>query len=167
MITKVISGGQIGADIAGVRAAHKLGIATGGCMPKGFKTKAGARPEFAEAYGMIEHESDQYPPRTEWNVQNSDGTIRCAFNFNSPGELCTLKFLKKHNKPYLDIRAADLCDDDSIRKACIWARLNKISVLNVAGNAKPILEPYVTQFIAYLLVEFNRLPSDLPRRCGI
>src|SRR6266404_7775537 len=104
MIEKVISGGQIGADIAGLKAAHLLGIPTGGTAPKGFKTQLGFNPELGWNYGLVEHDSPLYPPRTEQNVINSDGTIRLAQNFSSPGERCTLKFLTKHNKPHLDIR---------------------------------------------------------------
>jgi hypothetical protein len=47
MIAKVQSGGQTGTDVAGVRAARRLGIPTGGVMPKGWKTLDGPRPEYA------------------------------------------------------------------------------------------------------------------------
>jgi hypothetical protein len=39
LVTKVISGGQSGADLGGLRAAKVLGIQTGGSMPKGFLTR--------------------------------------------------------------------------------------------------------------------------------
>jgi RNA polymerase sigma factor (sigma-70 family) len=41
MVRKVISGGQTGADQAGLFAAEAFGIETGGWMPKGFLTLAG------------------------------------------------------------------------------------------------------------------------------
>ena len=47
MIERVISGGQTGADQAGLAVAKRLGIPTGGCMPKGWLTEAGPRPDFA------------------------------------------------------------------------------------------------------------------------
>ena len=39
MLKKIISGGQTGADLAGLEAASYLGIHTGGKMPLGFSEK--------------------------------------------------------------------------------------------------------------------------------
>ena len=52
-IKKIISGFQTGADIGGILAAKRLGLETGGTMPKGFRTEDGPRPEFAELYGAV------------------------------------------------------------------------------------------------------------------
>lgn len=38
MLLKVISGGQLGADQAGLAAAKAVGIRTGGFAPKNYKT---------------------------------------------------------------------------------------------------------------------------------
>ena len=40
-------------------------------MPRGFRALDGPRPEFAELYGVREHTSDRYPPRTALNVKES------------------------------------------------------------------------------------------------
>jgi Circularly permutated YpsA SLOG family len=72
MLTKVISGGQTGADQAGWRAAKAAGLETGGWMPLGFLTEEGPRPEFAELYGARETRTDHYPVRTEANAMESD-----------------------------------------------------------------------------------------------
>ena len=61
---KVISGGQTGADQAGLIAAEKAGITTGGWMPKGFRTLDGPNPGLAARFGLREHPSEEYPPRT-------------------------------------------------------------------------------------------------------
>ena len=50
---KVISGGQTGVDQAALRAAKAAGIETGGWMPKGFRTLAGPRPEFAAVFDSM------------------------------------------------------------------------------------------------------------------
>ena len=42
MIKKIISGGQSGADLAGLKAAIKLGIETGGFIPKNYRTENGS-----------------------------------------------------------------------------------------------------------------------------
>ena len=75
MVERVISGGQTGADQAGLAAAKKLGISTGGYMPKGWRTERGPRPDFAAEYGLQEAATAAYPDRTEQNVIFSDGTV--------------------------------------------------------------------------------------------
>lgn len=128
----VISGGQTGVDQAALRAAKSVGIRTGGYAPRGFLTEAGYMPELEELYGMVETHSEFYQIRTYNNVEYSDGTIRIAHNFDSPGEKCTLKAITLNNKPYFDI---DLkTDDEFLDEAIKWLTDNKIEVLNVSGN---------------------------------
>lgn len=153
-LKKVISGGQVGADIAGVRAARNHGLETGGWMTQGFKTVRGAlEEETIKLYGFQETVSPVYPIRTEYNVRDSDGTLRLAYNFNGYGELSTLKSIKKHNKPYFDIylhqdyRVYNGIPSDYLKQqvvgASIWLELEKIKVLNVAGNADKRIEGLV------------------------
>jgi hypothetical protein len=132
-LRKVISGGQTGADQAGLAVAKRFRLETGGTMPKGFKTLNGNRPEMAVVYGLTEHESDNYVPRTYKNVLDSDGTVRLAGNFESSGEICTLKAIQKYGKPYFDV---DLTDLPPVEGFVNWLLENNIEVLNVAGNAE-------------------------------
>lgn len=140
ILKKVISGCQNGADQAGVYIAKLHGIETGGCMPKGFKTLDGNRPEFKDMYNVTEHSSSSYPGRTYDNVKNSDATIRFAFDFSSAGELCTLKAIKYYNKPYFDVNLNSVFiyekhDNYEIKEIAEWLVKNYIQVLNVAGNS--------------------------------
>ncbi|KKL74176.1 hypothetical protein LCGC14_2067470, partial [marine sediment metagenome] len=76
MIKKVISGGQIGADMGGLFAAYTApGIETGGWAPKGFRTEAGSKKILGAKYKLKETKSPTYPPRTKRNVLNSNGTV--------------------------------------------------------------------------------------------
>jgi hypothetical protein len=61
--------------LAGIRAAHQLGIPTGGWIPKGWLTEHGPRPEYGPLYGATEHASPDWKPRTVSNVRDSDATI--------------------------------------------------------------------------------------------
>ena len=133
MLKKVISGCQTGADIAGLEVAKEFGIETGGTMPFGFKTLAGCKPEYKDMYGVTAHNSSSYVPRTRKNVKDSDATIRLAYNFNSRGELCTLKAIKDYKKPHFDV---DLSDPPDISCVTNWISGLTIEVLNVAGNAE-------------------------------
>lgn len=153
MISKIISGGQLGADQGGLQAAKGLGIATGGFIPKNYRTELGNQPELKELYGLEETESSEYPPRTAMNIKSSDGTIRIATNFNSAGEKLTLKLIKQYNKPYFDINPLFPCDVKEVQK---WIRDNRISVLNIAGNresASSGIEEFTKKFLTECLKE--------------
>ena len=156
MIEKVISGGQMGVDIAALRAAKHCGVPTGGWMPMDWITLHGPKPEYEKLYGMQEIKSEYgYPARTRKNVEDSDGTLRLAYNFNSFGELATLRELKRTGKPHLDVKIGALngrwpyisTPGDAVRE---WLRKNKIKVLNVAGNTSERYEPVVYDFLVVL-----------------
>lgn len=108
MISKIISGGQTGVDIAALRAGMSRGIPTGGTMPKGFRTLAGPKPEWAAEFGLVEHASPAYPPRTYDNVRNADITIRIAVDFDSAGERCTQMAIDKYKRPQFDVYVIDM-----------------------------------------------------------
>lgn len=166
MITKVVSGFQTGADIGGIKAAHCANIPTGGFMPKGFKTLAGAKPEYAKKYGAVEHVSSGYKERTWDNVQQADATFRFAKNFSSPGEKCTLNAIKNWGKPYLDFHIQDgkltcgklVCHHDIVLYAGDWLDVHGVKILNVAGNAEstcPGIEMLVWDFLEELLTNLK------------
>lgn len=98
-LARVISGFQTGADQAAIRAAVRLGIPTGGWMPKGWLTEAGPRPEFKEEFGAREHHSQAYPPRTHQNAADADMTLWFG-RTGSPGYWCTYKGCQKANKAF-------------------------------------------------------------------
>lgn len=105
-LRKVISGGQTGADQTGVEEAAKMGLETGGTMPKGFRTEAGNRPEWAKRYGLTEHASSDYRGRTRENVKNSDVTLWFG-KIGSPGYICTQQACKDYGKPFLALYQLD------------------------------------------------------------
>ena len=149
MLKRIVSGGQSGSDQAGLRAAKKVGLETGGWMPKGCITTSGTNFSLLNEFGMQEHDKFGYPPRTDANVKSSDGTIRLAANFKSAGEVCTLKAINWYNKPYLDVNVKNPLP---IEDVVSWIKNNNIEVLNIAGNAEPtymgigdIVEKYLEQ----------------------
>ena len=72
MIQKIVSGGQTGADRAGLDAAMEAGIQVGGCCPKGRLAEDGIVPDI---YPFIELIKGGYKAHTEKNVIESDGTL--------------------------------------------------------------------------------------------
>ena len=71
-ITKIVSGGQTGADRAALDWAIEYEIPHGGWCPKGRLAEDGAIPA---QYRLQESQSKNYLQRTEWNVRDTDGTV--------------------------------------------------------------------------------------------
>ncbi len=131
-LRKIISGGQTGADRGALIAAKCCEIETGGWMPRGFLALDGSHLDYAERYGMKEAQSDDYPSRTSLNVRDSDATLRIAYDFNAPGERCTLKCIQAQHKRHLDVNPGITTP----QRVADWITAEKIEVLNVAGNAE-------------------------------
>jgi hypothetical protein len=157
LIEKVISGGQNGVDQAGLRAARDSGILTGGWLPQGCITLDGPRPDLLELYSMQEHPKKGYPPRTEANVRDSDGTIRIAKYFTSPGEKCTLKAIKWFKKTYFDVHIENWTTTSDMVDALVWIKQNDIKILNVAGNSEDTWPGINDMAYRYLVEFFKRL----------
>jgi len=132
----IISGGQTGADQAGLFAAKKYKIKTGGFAPEGWMTLDGPNKKLLKnRFGLAELKGGGYPQRTWANVIISDGTIRFAVTFNTAGERCTRQAIKYCNKPHFDIDLKKE-DDKETEKVAMWIEKNSIHVLNVAGNSE-------------------------------
>jgi len=153
VLKKVISGGQSGADQAGLYAAKSFGFETGGWAPKGWKTSEGKKQGLLQTvYGLKEHKSG-YVKRTWSNVEDSNATIRLAYNFNSPGEKCTLNAIKRYKKPFIDVDLNNPQPAESISK---WIKDNNIEVLNIAGNTQPTHGPNIfREVLNYMRVVFE------------
>jgi len=151
VLAKVISGGQTGADEAGVFVAKEFEISTGGTMPAGFLTQDGPRPDFATRYGMVEHRSASYGQRTFVNAHDADITIRIAATFESAGEKLTLKACDQAKKPHVDVLVkidaskrvrveyeVDYAQIEAAGQRIVEEarRLGRPVVLNVAGNSE-------------------------------
>ncbi len=128
---KIISGGQTGVDLAGLDAAKKNGLETGGWMPRKWQNLEGQQPHFATLYGMHEHKNVGYAPRTKQNVVDSDGTLIIATNQSSPGTRLTISAAKLFRKEMLVCNA-----DYSADMIYNWIIDNKFKIVNIAGNSE-------------------------------
>lgn len=126
---KIISGGQTGADIAGLRAAKRFNLETGGWMPKGWITEAGPKPEYREMYGMQETDNSSYPERTQRNVSASNATL--FFGAKSSGFGATYWACTSQRRPLLYISSQEYV---SPARACSWLEIEKATIINIAGN---------------------------------
>lgn len=131
-ITKIISGGQTGADRAGIDVAIDLGIDYGGSIPEGRRTEDGTLPERYDK--IIELKSKSYPVRTEKNIADSDATVIFTLGKMGSGSALTLRFAQQHNKPCLHIDLGKTQDDEAVKKISDWIDEVKPDILNVAGS---------------------------------
>lgn len=130
MIKKIISGGQTGADIAGIDAAIKCGFPYGGWLPQGRKTEKGPLPD---KYQMQEMTGGGYPKRTEQNVIDSDGTVIFTHKTLAGGSRLTGDLAESWGKPWLHINLSRLTNKEAYKSLSTWVEKNNIEVLNVAG----------------------------------
>src|SRR5262245_24147708 len=159
MVTKIILGGEAGEDQAGLAVAKRLGIPTGGFVPKGFLTEAGPRPDLAAAYGLEETDTAAYPERTERNLRLADGTVVFG-DARSPGSMLTIRLCRRHGRPCLTI-PPDAAPDQAARQLRAWLDEHRIATLNVAGN-RACQAPEIAQLVRVVfqlaLQESSRLP---------
>lgn len=149
MLKKIISGAQTGADQAGLEAGIILGLATGGWIPKGRRTEAGRLSmELFQRWRLQEHPLWTYPPRTEKNVMESDGTVIFG-NLDSPGCALTVKLCKKWNKPCI----GNPISPEALRS---WAAQKKITILNVAGNREETNPGIYQRTLDFIVTAFTK-----------
>jgi hypothetical protein len=144
-LRKVISGGQTGADQAGLIAAAKMKIPTGGTAPANWMTQAGPNP-LLEVLGL--KAEGTLRTRTIKNITDSVGTVLLTVSPNSPGSVLTRNECKRQGKPILEIDLvpvleglqkgggqdfANLVQKESA-KVTQWMITEGVTVLNVAGN---------------------------------
>jgi hypothetical protein len=142
----IVSGGQTGADRAGLNWAIMHGIEHGGWCPKGRRSEDGTIPA---RYHLHETPTRNYIQRTEWNVRDSDGTVIFSLGDRlTGGAVRTLELALKHKKPHLHLSAA--AGPAAARALGKWMRQHKIRVLNVAGP-RASNEPMIGRFVARVL----------------
>jgi len=125
VVKKIISGGQTGADQAGLYVGCQFGFEVGGTAPARYMTDDGPNPDLLkDTYGLIEGPSG-YRERTIRNVKDSDGTVWFG-RTTSPGAKLTLNTVKRESKPSIE--------NPTVQQLKDWIIEHDIQVLNVAGN---------------------------------
>jgi hypothetical protein len=139
-LQKIISGGQTGADIAGLKFAKQIGISTGGSAPQNYLTESGSKPELKTLYGLKEIQGG-YDDRTFQNVKDADGTVIFAEKM-SDGSVLTIQFCINQNKPFM----VNPSEEDFVQ----WLADNNTRILNVAGNRESISPGIENRVIKFL-----------------
>jgi len=130
ILIKIISGGQTGADRAGLDIAIRNNILHGGWIPKGRMTEEGP---LSSKYNLKEMETTSYPKRTEKNVLDSDGTVIISFGKLKGGSALTRKIAEKYKRLCLYIDLEKVSVNRAGAQLAKWIRDNSVNILNVAG----------------------------------
>lgn len=144
---KLVSGGQSGADRAGLDWALKKNVACGGWCPKGRKCEDGL---LDSRYPLRESNSSSYLQRTEWNVRDSDLTLIFTMTPElDGGSKRTADFALKHGKTFKHVHPA-------ISPESVVAYLQRKTprVLNVAGkreSSAPGIYEWVIDYLDKIL----------------
>lgn len=125
----VVSGGQIGVDRAALDAAMALSIEHGGWCPRGRHAKDGKLPA---KYRLTETFSGRHFYRTQFNVEDSDGTLILYRQDPraTPGTKLTCDYARRKAKP---LYCVDLTQPADLQGFICWMKAAQIRVLNVAG----------------------------------
>lgn len=154
----LISGGQSGVDYGALLAAKSLGIPTGGYAPKGWRTQRGPNPKLGTMFGLIEHPSNKYPPRTRANVEMADATLIISVGLiRSPGSDLTERICRELNKLYMRIRFDSIqALPGDVMDIRYWISNNAVKILNVAGHREetcPGIENRTRRLIRRIFVD--------------
>ena len=150
-VSKIISGGQTGADRGGLDAAIALGIPHGGFCPRSRRAEDGVIPA---RYELVSLADDHYRARTAENVASADATIIFARSVDTleGGSRLTMDLAQCSSKPFavFGVFAPDV--DRSVKR---WLARTLVhtqgAVLNVAGNRESVT-PGIQAAVRNLLV---------------
>lgn len=128
-IQKIISGGETGADRAGLDWAIARGFEHGGWCPKGRAAEDGVIPA---QYDLVEVETPEFWRRTKRNVEESDATVIFTVKRSlTGGSLETQDFARCAGKPCIHLSGAAKYDVAASLRAFISVKA--VRVMNVAG----------------------------------
>jgi hypothetical protein len=128
---KIISGGQTGADRAGLDVAIARGLPHGGWCPKGRKAEDGPLPV---RYHLTETPTASYLVRTERNAAESDATVIFTLGVLSGGSKRTADFARRHGRPCLHLQLAEGREELAAQTLASFIRVRRVASLNVAGS---------------------------------
>jgi hypothetical protein len=130
MLSKIISGGQTGADRAALDAARAAGVPIGGWVPRGRWAEDGRVPD--AFHEMRETLGADPADRTARNVMAADGTLLVSHGPPQGGSALTQATAERAGKPCLWIDL-DVESASALARVQAWLVEHRVQVLNVAG----------------------------------
>lgn len=148
-VSKIIAGGQTGADRAALDWAIENDIPHGGWCPAGRRAEDG---EIPPRYMLAETPGRNYQQRTRWNVRDSDGTLIISRSAQlRGGSAATRAMADRLGKPRLHVHQES---GEAAAAVCAFIDAHGIRVLNVAGprrSSEPGIESFVMEVLSAAL----------------
>jgi hypothetical protein len=151
-VSKIVSGGQPGADRAALDVALVAGITCGGWCPKGRKAEDG---RIDEVYPLVETLSAGHRQCSKWNARDSDGTLIITQGKTTGATELTAQEAEKCLRPLLIIDTMKTSFDAAVEIAVRWVKRNSIRVLNITGPRSSD-KPTIYADVWIILVEVLR-----------
>jgi hypothetical protein len=155
-LTRIVSGGQAGAERAGLCAAEACGISTAGWFDESNHTTPEHRQDASvpARFGLRPHAGGR-ADRIRAHVLDSDATLRLGYNFTNLEDEISRRVLESLDTEFLDVRLDRLLP---IQDAADWIVTRRIRTLHVTGNPERSLSALVfTASLAFLLDLFRTL----------
>jgi hypothetical protein len=130
LVSRIVSGGQTGADRVALDWAIRNSVPHSGWCPRGRKAEDG---RLDAKYLLQETESSGYLQRTRQNVIDSDGTLVVNLGKLDGGTLATVKLAQKLDKPHIVLQLDSGTGDEAVQQLIDWLNRESISTLNIAG----------------------------------
>ena len=148
MVGRIVTGGQTGADRAGLDVAQELGLAAGGWVPRGRRAEDGVIPY--RYTNLNETDSEAYEERTRLNVRDSDATVIFTFGPPAGGSALTADQARVLGRPLLVLDLDQHRPEDAIELLRSWLTETRPRALNVAG-ARSSEAPGIATATAHVL----------------
>ena len=130
-LSKIVSGGQTGADRAALDAAMKANVQTGGWVPAGRMAEDG---EISSRYpNLIETPSSNVADRTRKNVLDSDATLIVSHGPIAGGTKLTKDYANEVGRPLKLVDLDQISEVVAVEEMRKWLETFGISTLNIAG----------------------------------
>lgn len=150
---KIVSGGQTGADRAGLDFALNYGLECGGYCPRGRKAEDGP---ISGRYPLEELESEDYRKRTQKNAVDSQATVIFSYGKLKRGSLLTHEICLQRDKPCLHLDGDLKSIEDASQTLRNFIEDHFIMVLNVAGqrlSGEPRIYDYTFKVLEQALLQ--------------
>ena len=130
MISKIISGGRTGVELAGLDVAVKLGIAHGGWASRGMRNDQGP---LAAQYGLQEVSALGFRYAMEQNILNSDGTLLVTRDRQTVETRYAVETALSHQRQLLHVDLTQYASFEAASLTSSWISLQKITILFITG----------------------------------
>ncbi len=182
MLVKVVSGGQTGADMAGLFAARQAGLQTGGTAPPNYLTENGCQAQLLSSFGLVAlpeklaSVAAGYVRRSIANVINSDATVAFRTRPSSGTDKTIGYCIHKEWKVSSKVITTDdfwefnagfkpvlvIVNMGPLAKSALlkFIRSNRIQILNVAGHRDDSSGGWQKSVESFLLDVFSELLKD-------